>query len=248
MSNTAYDNDRNLVTTDELNDDTVQHGIDDDASGDAEKGATLGGVGGAVTGAVAGAAAGPLGAIAGAIIGGVAGAVASGAAVAAIDRVDNDNTITGIGSGATTDVEDAAYTTTGVNSPGNGVPGIQTGGYTAAGTPDTRGITEKAADAVTGDRIDDKTGLPVAGGYTTGVGTSGAYGTGTGSATAYNTDPDGTAGVNRLEELGETTPSLKTGGYANDGTPDTRGVGEKVVDAVTGDVVDDKTHKVVDHR
>jgi hypothetical protein len=237
MSNTAYDN----------NDDSVQHGIDDDSSNDAQKGATLGGIGGAVTGAVAGAAAGPLGAVAGAIIGGVAGAVASGAAVGAIDRVDNDNTITGIGSGATTDVEDAAYTTTGINTPGNGVPGIQTGGYTAAGTPDTRGITEKAADAVTGDRIDDKTGQPVVGGYTTGVGTSGAYGTGTGTATAYNTDPDGNAGLNRREELGETVPSIKTGGYANDGTPDTRGVGEKAVDAVTGDVIDDKTGKVVNH-
>jgi hypothetical protein len=29
------------------------------------------------------------------------------------------------------------------------------------GTPDTRGIAEKSADAVTGDRIDDKTGKPV---------------------------------------------------------------------------------------
>jgi hypothetical protein len=47
----------------------------------------------------------------------------------------------------------------------------------------------------------------------------------------YDTDADGTTGVNRREELGETTPSIKTGGYANDGTPDTRGVGEKIVDA-----------------
>jgi hypothetical protein len=247
MSNTAYDNNRNLVTDDELNDDNIQHGIDDDPTGDAEKGATLGGVGGAVTGAVAGAMVGPGGALVGAIIGGVAGALASGAAVGAIDRVDNDNTVTGIGSGATTDVEDAAYTTTGVNSPGNGIPGIQTGGYDINGHPDTRGIGEKTADVLTGDRIDDKTGQPVVGGYNTGTAVSGAYGTGTGTGTAYNTDPDGTTGVNKLEELGETTPSIKTGGYANDGTPDTRGVGEKVVDAVTGDTVDDKTGKVVNH-
>ena len=46
--------------------------------------------------------------------------------------------------------------------PGNGVPGIQTGGHDIDGTPDTRGITEKAADVLTGDRIDDKTGKPVA--------------------------------------------------------------------------------------
>jgi len=39
--------------------------------------------------------------------------------------------------------------------------GIQTGGRDYDGTPDTRGMAEKAADAVTGDRIDDKTGRPV---------------------------------------------------------------------------------------
>lgn len=44
---------------------------------------------------------------------------------------------------------------------GNHLPGIRTGGHDADGTPDTRGITEKMADAVTGDRIDDKTGKPV---------------------------------------------------------------------------------------
>jgi len=43
----------------------------------------------------------------------------------------------------------------------NRTPGIQTGGYDIDGTPDTRGISEKAADAVTGDRIDDKTGKAV---------------------------------------------------------------------------------------
>jgi hypothetical protein len=41
------------------------------------------------------------------------------------------------------------------------LPGIQTGGHAADGTPDTRGITEKSADAVTGDRIDDKASKPV---------------------------------------------------------------------------------------
>jgi len=43
-------------------------------------------------------------------------------------------------------------------TPGNNVPGIQTGGTNADGTPDTRGLTEKAADALTGDATDDKTG------------------------------------------------------------------------------------------
>lgn len=46
--------------------------------------------------------------------------------------------------------------------PGEGsIPGIQTGGRAVDGTPDTRGITEKVADAVTGDRTDDKTGRRV---------------------------------------------------------------------------------------
>lgn len=46
--------------------------------------------------------------------------------------------------------------------PGNGIPGIQTGGHDIDGSPDTRGIIEKAEDAITGNRIDDKTGKPVA--------------------------------------------------------------------------------------
>ena len=43
------------------------------------------------------------------------------------------------------------------------IPGIQTGGHAidGSGMPDTRGVMEKAADAITGDRLDDKTGRPV---------------------------------------------------------------------------------------
>ena len=211
---------------DEL-DDGIQHGIDDDATGDAEKGAVLGGLGGAAAGAAAGSMAGPMGALAGAAIGGVAGAVASGLAVGAIDRVDNDNTISGIGDSSTPDVEDGRdYSSTGtsfdprVNDPDHGLlntpisnesygstaglqgsragdlstsenenlgarrvaqdwnvgepsrdnydasmdtnePGIQTGGTNADGSPDTRGMMEKTADAVTGDEYDDKTGKPI---------------------------------------------------------------------------------------
>ncbi len=48
------------------------------------------------------------------------------------------------------------------NDIGNRVPGVQTGGRDYDGTPDTRGIGEKVVDGVTGDRIDDKTGKPVA--------------------------------------------------------------------------------------
>lgn len=171
-------------------DDNVQHGIDDDPNNDAAKGAKLGGVGGIVTGAVAGAAAGPVGAVIGAVIGGVAGAVASGAAVGVVDQLDNDNTVSGIGGGATTDtgnvVSSAAHSAAGTVgsaagavgnvahsaagsvsntvdavTPGNRVPGVQTGGVANDGTPDTRGVAEKISDAVTGDVRDDKTGKSV---------------------------------------------------------------------------------------
>ncbi len=144
--------------------DSIQHGIDDNPSGDAEKGATLGGVGGAVTGAAAGSLAGPVGTVIGAVVGGVAGALGSGAAVAAVDRHDNDDNISGVGDsvhykGDTARAVDADV----ANLPhGNGVPGVQTGGRDVDGTPDARGILEKTADGLTGDRIDDKTGKPVA--------------------------------------------------------------------------------------
>jgi len=81
-------------------DDKIQHGIDDNPQNDAEKGAALGGLGGATIGAIAGAAAGPVGAVVGAIAGGLVGAGASGAAVGALDEVDNDNTVTGLGDDA----------------------------------------------------------------------------------------------------------------------------------------------------
>lgn len=145
-------------------DDNIQHGIDDDPNNDAEKGAALGGLGGAAVGAVAGAAAGPVGSVVGAVAGGLAGAGASGAAVSAVDRVDNDNTVSGLGDGATRDVShDVNSTVTDANATtlGNGVPGVQTGGTALDGTPDTRGLSEKAADAITGDKYDDNTGKRV---------------------------------------------------------------------------------------
>lgn len=141
-------------------DDNIQHGIDDDPNNDPEKARNVGGVAGAVTGAIAGSAAGPLGTLGGAVIGAVAGGLGSQAAVSAVDKVDNDDTITGIGHGATHEGH-SGYSAPVDVVPGNGVPGIQTGGHDIDGTPDTRGITEKVADKVTGDHIDDKTGKPV---------------------------------------------------------------------------------------
>lgn len=83
------------------NNDAVQHGIDDSTSGDAAKGAALGGLGGVAVGAAAGSIIGPVGTVIGAVVGGLLGAGASGAAVAAVDAVDNDNTVSGVGDGAT---------------------------------------------------------------------------------------------------------------------------------------------------
>lgn len=223
-------------------DDGIQHGLDDNPTGDAEKGATLGGVGGAVTGAIAGAAAGPVGAVVGAVVGGVAGAVGSGLAVAAVDRVDNDNTVTGVGNTPTyTGTGDRYNTTTTDVLPGNDVPGAQTGGRANDGTPDTRGITEKAADTVTGDPYDDKTGKRV---------DAGTYA----NDPAYRTtnenrvlgDPANDRVVTGTDAmLGNDVPGIQTGGRAADGTPDTRGITEKTADALTGDDIDDKSGKRV---
>jgi len=154
-------------------DDNIQHGIDDDPRNDAEKGAALGGLGGAAVGAVAGSMTGPVGAVVGAVAGGLAGAGASGAAVSAVDKRDNDNNVTGVGDEVTfdkdrdvsdgstaviTDYDGSARDLSAADANlGNDMPGIQTGGVTTAG-PDTRGLTEKAADSLTGDRIDDNTG------------------------------------------------------------------------------------------
>ncbi|HEX8237701.1 MAG TPA: YsnF/AvaK domain-containing protein [Abditibacteriaceae bacterium] len=116
-------------------DDNVQHGIDDNPSGDAGKGAVLGGVGGAVVGALAG---GPVGAV----VGAVAGALASGAGVAAVDSVDNDNTVSGIGSDTSSDTDrDASSNTSGDYS----------GGYSATANPQVTPSTYDTTPGVTGD-------------------------------------------------------------------------------------------------
>jgi hypothetical protein len=206
--------------------DEVRHPIEEEPTGDAEKGAALGGLGGAAVGAAAGMAAGPAGAVAGALIGGLAGAIASGVAVAAVDRIDHDDTVSGIGTAThdpdedlDEDLDDEALV------PGNRIPGIQTGGHAVDGSPDTRGMMEKTADALTGDVIDDKTGKHV------------------------DDDADVWPHHHRYSDPdllpGNDLPGIQTGGRNADGTPDTRGVAEKVADAVTGDRTDDKTGKRV---
>ena len=183
---------------DDMNDDNVQHGIDDNPHDDGKKGLELGALGGGAVGAIAGLAAGPVGAIVGAIVGGTAGSIASGAAVDAVDSIDNDNTVTGIGGGTTGEVSASGVTSERLHTPdmpGNDVPGVQTGGVTTAGA-DTRGIMEKTADAVTGDNVDDKTGGIVGGG----VAASG-MGAGVGAMGSNRTAADGTVVELAAEEL-----------------------------------------------
>lgn len=73
-----------------------QQHVNPDGKTDAEKGAAMGGIGGAVVGAVAGSMVGPVGTVIGGVVGAVAGGVGSGAAVAQVDKFDNDSTTTGL--------------------------------------------------------------------------------------------------------------------------------------------------------
>ncbi len=392
--------------------DNIQHGIDGSTSNDAEKGAALGGLGGVAVGAAAGSLAGPIGAIVGAVAGGLLGAGASGAAIAAVDALDNDNTVSGIGDGVTpattvntydpivaenirpssdaavigtevgghnvvtggpatseagntglatgaivggllgtavggpigavvggtlgslaggvagdaaeaaddadsldigaanyvattppavstgvdtpasyvsatandnivgqgyaadnnyagdayrasagigqtpdTNIHDTRDTNSGTTSVGaadlnadtavlggastpgvrvgnDDLPGIQTGGVTTAGT-DTRGIREKTADALTGDHTDDKTGGTVLNEPTTNL-SDAARNAGSGVEGAVH------GVIGDVTNPGNGLPGVQTGGVTTAGA-DTRGISEKVADAVTGDHVDDKT-------
>ena len=112
---------------------------------------------GAASGAVIGTAGGPVGSVIGAVAGGMLGAAAGDAS-----KHMGENEVNRQNSGVVANplaTSGATYETRGADlSPGNEVPGIQTGGHAIDGTPDTRGIMEKTADVVTGDRVDDKTG------------------------------------------------------------------------------------------
>lgn len=183
-----------------------QH-VNPDGRTDAEKASTMGGVAGTITGAVAGSAAGPLGTVAGAAIGGVVGAAGSKAAVGQVDKHDDDSK----------PINDKIK-----------AEGIQTGGHAVDGTPDTRGILEKVADAITGDNIDDKTGKVVEN-----------------KIGRNNLKHETDQAVVTDRSMGNDVPGIQTGGHAVDGTPDTRGIMEKTADALTGDKIDDKTGKPV---
>ncbi len=222
--------------------DHVQHGIDDNPTGDAEKGAKLGGVGGAVTGLVAGAAAGPVGAVIGAVVGGVTGAVASGAAVAAVDRVDNDNTVSGIGHdddhykshhGSTYASSGRDYETYRPSYQyGNDLSRHQTYSTGDYSTHESS-IRQDFGTRYPGTDYDDHSHA-IRTGYERGRTTSGS--------TLGGTTGEVRAGTNAEAALGgNAVPGIQTGGTNRDGSSDTRGITEKIADVVTGDKTDDKT-------
>ncbi len=221
--------------------DNVQHGIDDNPEGDAGKGAALGGVGGAVVGALAG---GPIGAV----IGAVAGAAASGAGVAAVDAVDNDNTVSGVGQGATRDAGGAMGT-------GVGGHNVVTGGAAHTDAGKTGLGTGAVVGGVLGAAVGGPVGAVVGGsagsllGGAAGDATEAADETTTGSMRGgvgtMNTPATGQVGTGTMgtgADLtpGNNVPGVQTGGVTTAGT-DTRGLTEKAADTLTGDRTDDKT-------
>jgi len=195
-------------------DDNIQHGIDDNPHGDAQKGAALGGLGGAAVGAAAGSVIGPVGTLIGAAVGGLAGAVGSGAAVGIVDQMDDDNTVTGIGDSSNAHatvqrnsddfVVDAPAATGGPIIRDTETGALNTGGPAMNNANDTRGVTERVTDAVTGDRIDDKTGQPVANMGTANNLNTGAVGTntnlGTNTVTTDRNLSEGPVAVPVVEE------------------------------------------------
>jgi len=282
------------------NDDQVQHGIDDNTNNDAEKGAALGGLGGVAVGAAAGSLLGPVGTVVGAVAGGLLGAGASGAAVAAIDQVDNDNTVSGVGDGATRDIND----TTGVNAgyqdsgTGYGTAYDPITGTNIAATPSGEisghnivtgepahtdaGNTGLATGAIVGGVVGTAVGGPV--GAVVG-GTLGSLAGGVAGDAAEAADEEGvgyadttfgnpdtfrndenrgisnfggsdlnsdTPAIGGLDTtsgyrtsaipdgIGNDVPGVQTGGVTTQGS-DTRGISEKAADALTGDRTDDKT-------
>ena len=124
---------------------------------DGEVGRDVGAGAGAVSGAVVGTAGGPIGSVIGAVAGGMLGA-AAGDATKHMGENDLNRQNSGVVANPVATPSHGYTTVTADDTLGNGVPGVQTGGHALDGTPDTRGIMEKTADAVTGDHLDDKTG------------------------------------------------------------------------------------------
>ena len=225
--------------------DRPRHGLDDNAQNDPEKGAALGGLGGAAVGAAAGSVAGPIGTIIGAVAGGLVGAGASGAAVAAVDAVDNDNTISGIGEGVDldsnarrVDSSEVAPTTMVSNDPiaprGDG-HNIVTGGPATTEAGDS-GL---AGGAIVGGVVGAAVGGPV-GAVVGGTLGSLAGGVAGDAAEAADEETLTTTEINRTEGYVPETeivsnPGINNPGATTVGTPMTQPNPAIVGDTTTGD-------------
>jgi hypothetical protein len=106
---------------------------------------------------------------------------------------------------------------------------------------DTRDPLERAADALTGDDIDDKTGKVVNDEH------GGAFEK-QDMPPPVAVDLDADERVRRNDWIDPDTDLDDTlkGGTADEFDEDTRGPLEKTADAITGDVLDDKTGRIVD--
>ena len=224
--------------------DHARHGLDDNADHDPEKGAALGGLGGAAVGAAAGSIAGPVGTIIGAVAGGLVGAGASGAAVAAIDSVDNDNTITGVGAGATRDSDirrvNSAPASYDPIAPGEHGHNIVTGGEARTEAGDDGLVGGAVVGGVIGAAVGGPIGAAVGG--TLGSLAGGVAGDATEAADEETLTTTGTRGAGYTENYtpeaevisnpGVMNPGVTTVGSPLTGTPMT-GVNPAIVGAPT---------------
>jgi hypothetical protein len=179
--------------------------------------------------------------IVGAIVGGVVGAVASGLAVAAVDRHDNDNTITGIGKDNDWDKHDPdwrghyeqKYSSTGATYDNDYQHAYRYGHdlsqhkeYIGRNWEDVEADAKRDWEASNPGTWDTYR-APIRDSWDRGR--------------SLVSTQDGTSSYAYAD-----APGIQTGGHNADGSPDTRGITEKVADTVTGDKYDDKTGKRTD--
>ena len=199
--------------------DHALHGLDDNADNDPEKGAALGGLGGAVVGAAAGSIAGPVGTIIGAVAGGLVGAGASGAAVAAIDSIDNDNTISGIGDGVTRDSDMRRVDSTMVSAdpivPGEHGHNIVTGGEAHSEAGDDGLLGGAVVGGVVGAAVGGPVGAVVGG--TLGSLAGGVAGDAAEAADEEDLTMTGTRGAGYTQDYTPETEIVSNPGVMNPG-------------------------------
>ena len=236
--------------------DHARHGLDDDPNNDPEKGAALGGLGGAAVGAAAGSIAGPIGTIIGAVAGGLVGAGASGAAVAAIDSVDNDNTISGVGSGVTRDSDmqrvDASAVSYDPIVPGEHGHNIVTGGEARSEAGDDGLLGGAVVGGVIGAAVGGPVGAVVGG--TLGSLAGGVAGDASEASDQEDLTMTGTRGAGYTENYtpeteivsnpGVMNPGVTTAATPMTGTPMT-GINPTMMNDATMDATTGDGHNVV---